>query len=148
MSTAKVQEKCNLQKKKKKKKKKKICVLWIKDSANPNLLWHHMSKVYLGLKLIWLNAHKVLGENTEYLAQTCDLFALTLGVPATQWSRMTTKFLFCHFLFRWPFCTCTRGSPPPNGWGFPPNFYSTNFSSAIFCSADLFALALGVPASQ
>ena len=53
---------------------------------------------------------------------------------------------------------CNSGNPPLIAEGPPQNFYSANFSSAnfysanfysaIFCSADLFALTLGVPATQ
>ena len=66
---------------------------------------------------------------------SADLFALALGVPITQWPRVPTNFcsaiFVSQFLFCWPFCTCT---------------YQFLFHN--FCSADLFALALGVPVTQ
>ena len=52
------------------------------------------------------------------------------------------QFFVPQFLFCWPFCTCTWGPHHPMAES-PHQFLFCNF-----CSADLFALALGVPVTQ
>ena len=94
-----------------------------------------------------------------------DLLALALEVPegaqflfhsfwfhcpfcSCTWcpKRVPTNFystvLVLQFLFHWPFCTCTWGLQ-----GSPPIFILL-FVFCSYCSADLFALALGFPTTQ
>ena len=71
------------------------------------------------------------------------LFALALGVPVTQWPTVPTNF--CSTIFvPLTFLHLHLGSPSPNGRESPPIFVP-QFLFHNFCSADLFALALGVP---